>query len=52
MAESKEEAKVETKKSAPAPKPAPKKAESGVWKDKGFSSEKAYQRYLNKFQEG
>lgn len=52
MAESKKEAKVETKKPAPAPKPAPKKADNGEWKDKGFSSAEAYQRYINKFQEG
>lgn len=35
-----------TKKAAPAPKPAPT---SGEWKEKGFSSPAAYDRYKAKF---
>lgn len=39
-------AKKATKKAAPAPKPAPT---SGEWKEKGFSSPAAYDRYKAKF---
>ena len=61
MAESKSakktEAKAEVKKApvapahkpAPAPKPAPVAKSSGEWSEKGFSSERAYQRFLKKF---
>ena len=34
-------------KESPAPKPSP--APSGAWKEKGFKSAEAYDRYLAKF---
>ena len=37
-----------TKKAAPTPKPAPAPT-SGEWKDKGFRSPAAYERYKAKF---
>ena len=40
--------KTTTKKAAPTPKPAPAPT-SGEWKDKGFRSPAAYERYKAKF---
>lgn len=44
----KKKAAVPTKKASPAPKPSAS-APTGAWKEKGFKSAVAYERYLAKF---